>query len=73
MTEEIITNELVDSIETHLRLNAKGIESDEMTLDYIKLELLLYKKQKERLSERQTAIFYTNEKSAESYASTKTN
>lgn len=62
-------NEFIESIESELRLYRRGILSAKETIDYVNMHLLVYKKQKERLSEGQPTIFYTDEKSAAGHAS----
>ena len=44
----VIIDDFVDSIESHLILNRRGVFTDGTTLSYIRMEISKYKKQKEQ-------------------------
>lgn len=68
----IMIDEFIENTESNLKLYKEKQMSAELFIDWLKVDLKKFKKQKERLSERRTAVFYTDEKTTDRYASAKT-
>lgn len=56
-----MTDEFIESLESELRLNNRGVLTAAETLDYIKMHLDVYKRQRNRLYEHQETIEFKHE------------
>lgn len=65
-------DEFIESTESNLKLYKQKQMSAELFIDWLKVDLKKFKKQKERLSEQRTTVFYSDEKTTDRYASAKT-